>query len=68
MLAIAKSFADFRTAYSRSIPALYQQTGSLYALAVTGVRMLGAITPVGGLAFIIGWLVLVYELFRVKTT
>src|ERR1700751_4531190 len=32
-------------------------SGSLYALAVTGVRMLGAITPIGGLAFIIGWLV-----------
>ena len=40
-------------------------SGSLYALAVTGVRILGAITPIGGLAFISGWLVLVYELFRV---
>jgi uncharacterized membrane protein YgdD (TMEM256/DUF423 family) len=36
-------------------------SGSLYALAVTGVRVLGAITPIGGLAFIIGWLLLVYE-------
>lgn len=39
-------------------------SGSLYALAVTGVRILGAITPVGGLAFIIGWLVLIFEAFR----
>jgi uncharacterized membrane protein YgdD (TMEM256/DUF423 family) len=39
-------------------------SGSLYALAVTGVRMLGAITPIGGLAFIIGWLLLVYEALR----
>lgn len=41
-------------------------SGSLYALAVTGVRILGAITPIGGLAFIIGWLVLAYEAFRVQ--
>jgi uncharacterized membrane protein YgdD (TMEM256/DUF423 family) len=30
-------------------------SGSLYALAFTGVSTLGAITPVGGVAFLIGW-------------
>ena len=30
-------------------------SGSLYALALTGVGMLGAITPVGGMLFLIGW-------------
>jgi uncharacterized membrane protein YgdD (TMEM256/DUF423 family) len=35
-------------------------SGSLYALAVTGVRLLGAITPIGGLAFIAGWLLLAW--------
>jgi uncharacterized membrane protein YgdD (TMEM256/DUF423 family) len=30
-------------------------SGSLYALALTGVTTLGAITPLGGLAFLIGW-------------
>jgi uncharacterized membrane protein YgdD (TMEM256/DUF423 family) len=30
-------------------------SGSLYALALTGVATLGAITPVGGLLFLIGW-------------
>lgn len=30
-------------------------SGSLYALALTGVSMLGAITPIGGLAFLVGW-------------
>lgn len=30
-------------------------SGSLYLLALTGVRWLGAITPLGGLAFIAGW-------------
>jgi uncharacterized membrane protein YgdD (TMEM256/DUF423 family) len=30
-------------------------SGSLYLLAVTGIRWLGAITPIGGTAFIIAW-------------
>lgn len=38
--------------------------GSLYALAVSGIRGLGAITPIGGLAFIAGWLLLSYEALR----
>lgn len=39
-------------------------SGSLYALAVSGVRILGAITPIGGLAFIAGWLLLAFEASR----
>lgn len=34
--------------------------GSLYLLAFTGVRWLGAITPLGGLAFLAGWLCLAW--------
>ena len=30
-------------------------SGSLYALALTGVTMWGAVTPIGGLAFLVGW-------------
>lgn len=30
-------------------------SGSLYALALTGVRALGAVTPVGGVCFLVGW-------------
>lgn len=30
--------------------------GSLYVLSLTGVKKLGAITPIGGLAFIVGWI------------
>lgn len=33
-------------------------SGSLYVLALTGVRAFGAVTPLGGVAFIAGWLVL----------
>ena len=36
-------------------------SGSLYALAITGARVLGAITPIGGIAFIAGWALLAYE-------
>jgi len=34
-------------------------SGSLYGLALTGVRVLGAITPLGGASFLAGWLALV---------
>lgn len=30
-------------------------SGSLYALALSGVRKLGAITPLGGVCFLVGW-------------
>lgn len=39
-------------------------SGSLYLLAVTGVRILGAITPLGGLSFIAAWLMLAWVLLR----
>ena len=39
-------------------------SGSLYLLAITGTRGLGAVTPFGGLAFIAAWLLLAYRLLR----
>ena len=39
-------------------------SGSLYALALSGVRWLGAITPVGGVAFLLGWLALAWAALR----
>ena len=33
-------------------------SGSLYVLAITGIKWLGAITPLGGLSFIAGWVLL----------
>lgn len=33
-------------------------SGSLYVLSVSGIRALGAITPIGGMAFLIGWILL----------
>jgi uncharacterized membrane protein YgdD (TMEM256/DUF423 family) len=39
-------------------------SGSLYILSVTGMRWLGAITPIGGLAFLVGWLILAWAAWR----
>ena len=39
-------------------------SGSLYLLAVTGERWLGAVTPVGGVGFIIGWTALAWQTGR----
>ena len=39
-------------------------SGSLYILSVTGMRWLGAITPIGGVAFLIGWLILAWAAWR----
>jgi uncharacterized membrane protein YgdD (TMEM256/DUF423 family) len=39
-------------------------SGSLYVLAISGVGILGAITPFGGVAFILGWLLLAWKLAR----
>jgi uncharacterized membrane protein YgdD (TMEM256/DUF423 family) len=40
-------------------------SGSLYLLALTGVRTLGLVTPFGGLAFLIGWIALAWTATRI---
>lgn len=39
-------------------------SGSLYALSLTGYTKLGAITPLGGLAFLIGWGAMAWGIFK----
>ena len=39
-------------------------SGSLYTLVLTGQRWMGAITPIGGVAFLIGWGLLVWTALR----
>jgi uncharacterized membrane protein YgdD (TMEM256/DUF423 family) len=39
-------------------------SGSLYLLALTGPRWIGAITPLGGVAFLIGWALLAWTAVR----
>ena len=42
------------------VAGIFLFSGSLYLLALTGTRWLGAITPLGGLAFLTGWLCLAW--------
>ena len=42
-------------------------SGSLYVLVLSGVRMVGVVTPFGGLAFIAAWLLLAFQLWRKKS-
>jgi uncharacterized membrane protein YgdD (TMEM256/DUF423 family) len=39
-------------------------SGSLYMLVLTGPRWLGAITPIGGVAFLVGWTLLAWSALR----
>ncbi len=39
-------------------------SGSLYVLAISGIKWLGAITPLGGLSFIAGWVLLFLAVWK----
>ena len=39
-------------------------SGSLYVLVLSGARWFGVITPIGGVGFIAGWLLLAYNLWK----
>lgn len=39
-------------------------SGSLYVLCLTGVRWWGAVTPIGGVALIVGWVLLAMSVYR----
>ncbi|MEQ1690177.1 MAG: DUF423 domain-containing protein [Gemmatimonas sp.] len=41
-------------------------TGSLYAMTFTGIRALGAVTPIGGVCFIAGWICLALASARIR--
>lgn len=41
-------------------------SGSLYALALSGMRWLGAVTPLGGFCFLLGWLAVTWIASRVE--
>jgi uncharacterized membrane protein YgdD (TMEM256/DUF423 family) len=42
-------------------------SGSLFALSLTGLRMLGAVTPLGGVCFLAGWVFALLSAFRSRT-
>ena len=42
-------------------------SGSLYALSMSGLRWLGAITPLGGMAFILAWALFVIAVLKARS-
>jgi uncharacterized membrane protein YgdD (TMEM256/DUF423 family) len=55
LLALALHGAGNRTAYFLIVAGIVFFSGSLYTMALSNVRWLGAITPIGGLCFLAGW-------------
>ena len=55
LLVFAFHGAGNRAAYFLILAGIFFFSGSLYAMALTNVRWLGAITPIGGLCFLAGW-------------
>jgi uncharacterized membrane protein YgdD (TMEM256/DUF423 family) len=55
LVALALYGAGNRTAYLLLAAGILFFSGSLYTMALTNVRWLGAITPLGGLCFLAGW-------------
>jgi len=64
MLALRQNF--LRGAWVSFLIGIVMFSGSLYLLAVTGVKSLGAVTPVGGVGFLVGWAWLALRIGRNK--
>ena len=59
LVALALHGAGNRAAYFLIAAGILFFSGSLYVMALTNVRWLGAITPIGGLCFLAGWACLI---------
>ena len=60
LLVVALRPAVSRATFSLFGAGILIFSGSLYLLAVTNIRWLGAITPIGGLCLLAGWLALAF--------
>ena len=58
------SGADIRFGAAAFLIGVLIFSGSLYGLCLSGIRILGAITPLGGLALLAGWLFVIFRLAR----
>jgi len=47
---------------------IYIFSGSLYALSLSGVKVLGAITPIGGVSFLAGWAMIAIALWQGRSS
>ncbi|HTK86660.1 MAG TPA: DUF423 domain-containing protein [Nitrospiraceae bacterium] len=57
---------DIRIAGRCFVAGIVLFSGSLYVVALTGTRWVGAMTPLGGAAFLAGWIALAWNLWRKK--
>jgi uncharacterized membrane protein YgdD (TMEM256/DUF423 family) len=64
VLAGAQPSATLQVSGAALLAGILLFSGSLYLLALTGVKMLGAVTPFGGLAFVVGWCALAWAAWR----
>lgn len=60
MLVISRAYASRKLAWWLFLAGVLVFSGSLYTLAVTDLKKLGMITPLGGLAFLGAWAALVF--------
>ena len=69
LIVVAWAFSQWQSNYISAagwcfIGGILIFSGSLYILSLTGLRWFGAITPIGGIAFIAGWGCLIIAAFR----
>lgn len=63
-MALAAQMAAGRAAAWAFLAGILLFSGSLYLLALTGIAGLGVITPLGGLCFIAGWVLMAWAAFK----
>ena len=64
----AKAQKYFRLAAICFIIGIFCFSGSLYALALTGIKWFGPITPLGGLTFMLGWVLFVIAALKIEAS
>lgn len=64
LLAHVSPRAGFEHAGWAMVAGIVIFSGSLFALALTGVKVLGAITPIGGTALLVGWVLLAWRAYN----
>ena len=55
---------NFKLAGYAFITGIFLFSGSLYFLALSQIKILGAITPLGGVSFLLGWGLIIYKLIK----
>ena len=57
---------SFSIAGACFVTGIFLFSGSLYVLAITGIKWIGAITPIGGIAFLLGWVLLGLKIIKAR--